>query len=96
METDSPEDKISRVFVNHCALNRVKKAHRWPLQYIEELFDDLAGAKMRTTLHLFSSYSQIRMADECGEKVTLVTRYGTYKFILMLFGLMNVLSAFQR
>ena len=72
------------------------KADKWPLPKIEEIFDDLQGSTYFSTLDLFSGYWQVRLSEPCKEKTTFVCRYGTYKFEVMPFGLMNTPSTFQR
>lgn len=59
--------------VQYCFLNRVLKADRWPLLRIEEVFKDLRGSKLLTTLDLFNAYWQIRLADSCREMTTFTT-----------------------
>ena len=92
----SKKDGKPRFCVDYRILNRRMKADRWPLPKTEEIFDDLEGSKVFSTLDLFSGYWQVRMAEQCKEKTTFVCRYGTYKFEVMPFGLMNALSTFQR
>lgn len=36
------------------------------------------------------------MSEECKEMTTFVCRYGPYKFEVMLFGLLNAPSTFQK
>ena len=72
------------------------KANRWPLPKIEEIFDDLEGSVYFTSLDLFSGYWQIRMAQQSKEMTNFVCRYGTCKFEVMPFGVMNAPSTFQR
>ena len=92
----SKKDGTPRFCVDYRSLNRVMKADRWPLPRIEEIFDDLQGCSVFTTLDLFSGYWQVRMAEACKEMTTFVTRYGTFQFEVMPFGLMNAPSTFQR
>ena len=63
---------------------------------MEEIFDDLEEANVFSTLDHFTRYWQVRMADQCKEVTTFVCRYGTFKFEVMPFGLMNDPSTFQR
>ena len=90
------KDGKPRFCVDYRLLNRNMKPDKWPLPKIEEIFDDLEGGKVFSTLDLFSGYWQVRMAEECKEKTTFVCRYGTFKFEVMPFGLMNAPSTFQR
>ena len=92
----SKKDGKHRFCVDYRTLNRVMKADRWPLPKIEEIFDDLEGSTVFTTLDLFSGYWQVKMAEASKEKISFVTRYGTYQFEVMPFGLMNAPSTFQR
>ena len=92
----SKNDGKSRFCVDYRALNRVMKADRWPLPHFEEIFDDLRGSNVFTTLDLLSGYWQIKLDESCKEKNTFVTRYGTFQFDVMPFGLMNAPSTFQR
>ena len=50
------KDGKSRFCVEYRALTRNMKADRGPLQKIEEIFDDLEGSTVFTTLDLFPSY----------------------------------------
>ena len=40
-------------------LNAVKKGDKWPVPCVEEVFDDLRGSSIFTTLDLFQGYWQI-------------------------------------
>eukprot|EP00737_Agarophyton_chilense_P004413 gb/GEZJ01005542.1/.p1 GENE.gb/GEZJ01005542.1/~~gb/GEZJ01005542.1/.p1 ORF type:complete len:328 (-),score=34.21 gb/GEZJ01005542.1/:1485-2468(-) len=90
------KDGRPRFCVDYHQLNRVMKADRWPLPNIEEIFDNLAGAKIFTTLALYTGYWQVQMSESCKDMTIFTYRYGTYKFEVMQFGLMNAPSTFQR
>ena len=92
----SKKDGKPRFCVDYRTLNRRMKADRWPLLKIEEIFDDLEGSAIFTTLELFSGYWHVQMADKCKEMTTFVCRFGTFQFEVMPFGLMNAPSTFQR
>ena len=90
------KDGKSQFCVDYRALNRKMKADRWPLPKIEEIFDDLEGSTVFTTLDLCSGYWQVQMAESCKEKTTFVCHHRTFQFEVMPFGLMTAPSTFQR
>lgn len=90
------KDGKPRFCVDYRVLNQKMKADRWPIPKIQEIFDDLHGANIFSTLDLFSGYWKVKMFEDCREKTTFVWNYGTYQFEAMQFGLMNAPSTFQR
>ena len=92
----SKKDGNPHFRVDYRTPNQRMKADRCSLPKIEEIFDDLEGSAYFTSLDLFSGYWQIRMAQQCKEMTTFVCCYGTYKFEVMPFGLMNAPSTLQR
>lgn len=91
---DTKMDGKSRFSVDCRALNQRMKADRWPLPKIEEIFDELQGSKVFTTLDMFSGCWQVRMEESCREKTSFVGRIGTFQFEVMPFGLMNALPLY--
>lgn len=65
----------------------------YPLPHLDDLLGSMAGAP---TLDAASGYWQIPLADEDIDKTGFVTKYGTYEFTVMPFGLTSAPSCFQR
>ena len=62
---------------------------------IDDLFDQLRGARVYSKINLSTDYHQLRVRETDISKTTFRTRYGHFEFIVMPFGLTNALEAFM-
>ena len=84
------KDKTLRLCIDYRQLNRVTIKNRYPLPRIDDLFDQLRGARVYSKIDLLTVYHQLRVP-----KTAFRTRYGHFEFTVMPFGLMNALAAFM-
>ncbi|GJW81964.1 putative reverse transcriptase domain-containing protein [Tanacetum coccineum] len=98
IDTNFEKDKIENVLVmciDYRELNKVTLKNVYPLSRIDDLFDQLQGAKWFLKIDLRSSYHQLKVREEDIPKTTFRTRYGHYEFIVMPFGLTNAPTIFM-
>ena len=67
------KDGTLRIFIDYKQLNKVTIKNKYPLPRINDLFDQVGGAKIFSKLDLRSSYHQIRIKEEHVNKTTFKT-----------------------
>ena len=88
------KDKTLRLCIDYRQLNRVTIKNRYPLPRIDDLFDQLRGARVYSKIDLCIGYHLLRVRETNIPKTAFKTRYGHFEFIVLPFGLTNAPAAF--
>ncbi len=79
-------DSSTRFCIDYRKLNDVKIKDRYPLPLITEIYDQLEGSKLFTTLDLKSGYWQQKVHPDSIEKTAFVCHRGQFEFLRLPFG----------
>ena len=90
------KDGTKRLCIDYRKINEITIKDRYPLPLANELRDRLQGAKIFTKLDLRGAYNLVRMKEGEEWKTAFRIRHGHYEYLVMPFGLINVLATYMR
>ncbi|KAJ0586747.1 putative nucleotidyltransferase, Ribonuclease H [Helianthus annuus] len=85
-----------RICIDYRKLNAATSKDHFPLPFIDQIVEKLAGQKFYCFLDGYSGYNQVAIHPEDQQKTTFTCPYGTFAFRRMPFGLCNAPATFQR
>ena len=85
-----------RLCVDFRNLNRASDKDNYPVPPMEQLLQMVSGSELFSLLDGFSGYNQVLVAEEDRLKTTFRTKWGTFAYRRMPFGLINAGATFQR
>lgn len=79
--------KMGSLCIDYRKLNSVTHCQTHPIPRMDDILDSLNGAKLFTTLDLWSGYWQVPMDPDDRPKTAFATQAGLFQFTRMPFGL---------
>jgi len=82
--------------IDYRKLNSMTRKDHFPLPFMDQILERVAGHEFYCFLDGYSGYNQIEIALEDQEKTTFTCPFGTFAYRRMPFGLCNAPATFQR
>ena len=91
-----PKKDDKQPVVNYRKLNDVTEKDSTPLPRIDDTLDQFIGFQLFTKIDLKDAFNQMRIKEGDKWKTAFKTRYGTFEYLVMTFGLTNAPATFQK
>ena len=85
-----------RMVCDYRAFNKITIADSNPVRLISEALDQISGSCVFSKIDLLGAYHQMRIREEDIPKTAIRTRYGSFEWRVLCFGLTNAPASFTR
>ncbi len=75
-------------------LNVQIKKDPFPLPFLDSILDYVTRHEMYSFMDGYSGYNQVKMVEEDKDKMTFISKWGTYAYNIMPFELCNTPAIF--
>ncbi|GKB57943.1 putative reverse transcriptase domain-containing protein [Tanacetum coccineum] len=89
------KDGSFRMCIDYKELNKLTVKNSYPLPRIDDLFDQLQGARHFSKIDIRSGYHHLRVHEDDIPKTAFRIRYGHFEYTVMPFGLTNASAVFM-
>ena len=69
-----------RIYIDYRKLNKATKKDHFPLSFLDQMLDRLAGHEYYCFFDGYSGYNHITISPKDQEKITFTCPYGTFSF----------------
>lgn len=90
------KDGSKRLVIDYRLVNAITIKNRYPLPRIDDLMDQVQGAKIFSKIDMAAGFHQVRMAETDCHKTAFSTKFGHYEFTVLPMGLTSAPATFQR
>ena len=88
-------DKL-RMVIDYRAVNKLTIRDRYPLPNVDQMFEEMQGAKVFSTFDAIWGFWQLPLVEEDIAKTSMVTPHGSFEWKALPMGLTNAPSVFMR